>query len=212
MKTILNKAGRAFVILTHEEDKLLKRLVLIVDNGRASYEHLHSIVAETQRRIAGSDISILTFEHRRKFLQENFPDLKVIYPDRRIRLKRYELAIQMFNLRKLNYSFVVLMSLDITPVVISLLFMGSHLFLYNRWNEWYLLRFKNLWEFITLSRGADIASFQPGRNTFTKFIFFLLMLIAHFIVFVYLLIATIFILLRKVYYVLKFKLIRKERA
>lgn len=210
MKRILRNIGRIFVILTHEDDKLLKRSVLIVDNGYSPYEHLRSTVIQTQLMIAGSDISILTLEHRKESLGKDFPNLKIICPNKQIKFKKYQLAIQMFKLRKKCYNFVVLMSLDKTPLMVSLLFMGSHALLYNRWNEWYLLRFRNIWEYIALRRGADKIKLQPKRSVFVEVILFIPLLITHIVVFVYLLISAFFIFLRKTYYVLKFKLEEKE--
>ena len=209
LKTWLKKFGRLFIILTHEEDKVLKRSVLIVDNGYSSYEHLCSTLTQAQQWIPGSNISVLTFDDRRRFLHENFPDAEVMHPERRIRSKKYQLAIQMFKLRKRGYDFIVLMSLDITPIAVALLFTRSHLFLYNRWNEWYLLRFRNIWEFIIAKKGADKVKFQDKRNTLVGLALFILSLITHIIVFIYLLISAIFIFLYRCYNILKFKLLRR---
>jgi hypothetical protein len=210
MKKILKKIGRAFVILTHEEDEVLMRSVLVVDDGYSSYEHLHSTLTQAQQRIPGSNISILTFDDRRRFLHENFPDVEVIHPDRRIRPKKYQLAIQMFKLRKRGYDFIVLMSLDITPIAVALLFTGSHLFLYNRWNEWYLLRFRNIWEFIIAKKGADKVKVQDKRNILVKLALFIPSMITYIIVFIYLLISAVFIFLYRCYNIMKFKLLRRE--
>jgi len=206
MKNIFKNIGRIFVILTHEEEKILKRSVLIVDNGYSPYEHLRSAVRQTQDRVPGSQISVLTLEHRRRFLQENFPDIKMLHPDRHIKPKKYQLAIQMFKLRKKGYNFVVLMSLDKTPIIVSLLFMKSHILLYNRWNEWYLLRFRNIWEYIILRRGADKDKLKSKRNAFVKLVLFIPLLIAHLVTFIYLLVSAVFIFSRKTYYALKFKI------
>jgi hypothetical protein len=195
LKKLLKKFGRVFIILIQEDNKVLKRTVLIVDNGYSSYEQLCSVVLETQRRMPGSDISVLTFEHRRRFLHENFPEVEVIHPERRIKPKKYQLAIQMFRLRKNNYNFVVLMSLDVTPIAVALLFMKGPLFLYNRWNEWYLLRFRNLWEFVTAKRSADRAKSQQRKNTSIQLLIFIPMLFVCIVVFSYLLIFAIFMVL-----------------
>jgi hypothetical protein len=181
MRRILKKIGRILITLTQEEDKVLKRSVLIVDNGYSSYEHLHSTVVETQRRIVDSDVSVLTFEHRRRFLQENFPDIELIHPNRQIRLKRYALSIQMFKLRKRGYDFVILMSLDITPIIVSILFMNSKVLLYNQWHQWWSLRPKSI-------EGYLIAV--------PKFIF---KLIFNIIIFIYLLISVSWIFLKSLF-------------
>ena len=188
MKKIFQKIGRIFITFNQEEGKVLKRPVLIVDNGYAPCEHLHSTVTETKRRIPDSDVSILALKHRRGFLREKFSDLEIIHPDEQIRIKRYALAIQMFKMRKRSYDFVILMSLDITPTMVAVLFMNSKVLLYNQWHQWWELKFKSI-------RFYSIGFFQFIYNI---------------IIFPYLLVSVLLVFLRWLINIFRFGLSKRR--
>ncbi|MDD5680974.1 MAG: hypothetical protein PHI59_07015 [Candidatus Omnitrophica bacterium] len=209
MSKMLSGLGRVFVILTDEQNKILRRSVLIVDNGYYPQEHLRSVVAETQRRIPASEVAILSFEHRRGYLQENFPDIKAVFPGKWIRPQRYSLAIKLLILSRRGYDFVVVMSLDKTPIIVALLFMNAQLFLYNRWNEWYLLRFRNPWEFLTFREGQDIAKYRSRNSRFINLFLFIPRLILHVLVFIYLASYSLFLLFYRLYNIIKIRLLKK---
>lgn len=183
MRKTLRKIGRVFVVLTQKDAEFFKRSALIVDNGYGSYRHLGSTINHVKERIYQGKVCVLTFEHRRVFLKRNFPEIEIICPDKKIRIKRYQLAIQMYKLRKNDYDSIILMSLDITPIISALLFVKGRLVLYNRWEQWWSIRFRKPWEFLL---------------TIPKFIF-------HCLICIYLIIAVSFILLKRVYYILRIK-------
>lgn len=209
MGKMLSGFGRIFVILTNGQNKTLRRSVLIVDNGYSSQEHLCSVIAETQRRIPSSEVAILSLEHRRSYIQENFSDIKTIFPGKWVRPQRYKLAVKMLSLSRKAYDFVVVMSLDKTPIMVALLFMNARLFLYNRWNEWYLLRFRNLWEFLTFRKGQDRVKYESQNNWFINLFLFIPRLILHTLVFIYLVFYSLFLVFYRFYNIVKISLFKK---
>jgi hypothetical protein len=194
MGKILSGFGRIFIILTNEQNRILRRSVLIVDNGYSSWEHLRNVIAETQRRIPASEISVLSLEHRRGYIRENFSGIKTIFPGKWIGPQRYRLALKMLGLSRRGYDFVVVMSLDKTPIIAALLFMDTHLFLYNRWNEWHLLRFRSPWELLTFRKGSDRVKYEFQNSCFVNLFLFIPKLILHIFVFIYLVFYALFLL------------------
>jgi len=142
-KERIKKVGRNFVRLNQIEAPHLSDKVLIVDNGYVSYRHLELAIENILMGVDRRNVSVITFEYRRDFIVNRFGDINIIMPQRR-RIRRYEIAHLMFNCRKMHFKQVVILSLDITPIVVSLFFMKCNLILYNRWNQWWQLKLINL--------------------------------------------------------------------
>ncbi len=90
-----------------------------------------------------------------EFVRSNFPEAEVIVPADKTRPKRYPLAIQLLLLLRRNFKFIVLSSLDIHPVLISLMFFRCPVLLHNRWLEWYRLRKRTLSDLLHGVKSAD---------------------------------------------------------
>ena len=151
---------RLFVILT-DEDKAIApdtiRSVLIVDSG--SHEHLRHVLYKIRDSFPMSSISILSFYAKEMFIMENFPDTEIFLPQKNNVPDRYKLSSEMLKLKTRNFDCAVLMSLDISTVFTALFTMKRnirHVFLYNRWREAYLMRFRTFFEFLSCKQGADV--------------------------------------------------------
>ncbi len=149
IKTTIKKIGRSFIALKREDEKIIGQSVLVVDNGYSWIGHLESVIAKAGDSFPKAEISVLTLPKRKPALQEQFPALKFILPSEK--LKRYQIALQMLKLRKYKYDFIVLFSLDITPLVASMFFPGSKVVLYNQWGQWWSLRLRNVNEIFKIT-------------------------------------------------------------
>jgi hypothetical protein len=153
MKRMVKKAGKTFFVrLRQEGEGIFKQRVLVVDNGYATNQQLTEAIAKVKEHLPQDRISVLTFEFRNIFFQREFPDAELIYPDEGIKINRYRIAIQMFKLRKGNYRYIVLLSLDITPIIVALLFTKARVLLYNRYHQWWSLRQRTVGDFLRLRR------------------------------------------------------------
>lgn len=185
-KNIFRRIGLFFVLLQHKNEEILKHQILLIDNGYASTEQIECVIRRIKESLPWAKISILASEQRRT-IKDNFYDLKFIRPDGYM-IGKYRIARHMLRLRKNRYDYVVLLSLDITPIIASLLFKNSKIFLYNQWHQWWVLKPKPIKDY--------------------------LMLIPHFfyniIIFVYLLISVSGIFLIRSFNVFRFCLLNKE--
>lgn len=113
--------------------------ILIVDNGYASYRHLELTIERTLQYADRDSVSLITFEHRKGFIASRFGQLDIVTPAGP-RIRRYEIASLMLRCRRLGFRQIIILSLDITPILVSLLFAKSSLLLYNRWEQWWELK------------------------------------------------------------------------
>jgi hypothetical protein len=81
--------------------------------------------------------------------------VEIVVPGDRIRLKKYQLAIQLFLLLRRNFNFIILSSLDISVVSISLIFARCPIFLHNRWLEWYQIRQRTVLDILRGTKSVD---------------------------------------------------------
>jgi hypothetical protein len=142
LKKLIKSFGRAFIILDDfEEDKVISSL-LIIDNGYTDSGHVLMAVRKAESLFVNPSVTILTFASRKHHFEATFPQVRIetIASDR----GKYALAWRMIDLRKEKFSDIILTTLDITPVAVSLLSLGSRFFLYNQWHEWWSLRFKGV--------------------------------------------------------------------
>ncbi|MGD9015687.1 MAG: hypothetical protein PVI33_06670 [Candidatus Omnitrophota bacterium] len=147
IKKTIKRFGRHFIDLEQKDEKIISQSVLIVDNGYGWLGHVEYVIERIRKFLPKAEISVLTFGVRKSNLEENFPKLKFIIPSEDLRPKRYQIALQMLKKRKAKYDFLVLFSLDITPLIISLIFMKSkRVILYNQWRQWWILRLRKTTE------------------------------------------------------------------
>lgn len=152
VKKIIKIIGKCFIDLKQEDERIIGQSILIVDNGYGWLGHLEYAIERIGKYFPKAEISVLTFEQRKSVLEKDFSTLKFILPSEGLRPKRYQIALQMLKMRKTQYDFLVLFSLDITPLIVSLIFMKSkRVVLYNQWRQWWSLRLRNIAEIFKLS-------------------------------------------------------------
>lgn len=142
IKEIIKSFGRIFVILSDIDEREIESRILIEDNGYTEIGHVITAVRNAEKIFINPDITILTFESRKEGFINNFPDIKLISVKENG--NKYKLAIEMFRMRSQKFNYVILTALDISPIAISFLFMKARVLLYNRWHQWWSLRFRNL--------------------------------------------------------------------
>ena len=168
----LRAAGRAVVLLTECAEQDVHIPVLFVDNGYTDIGHVSTGVRRTAEVIINPDITILTFAARKHYFENMFPHMKlVVLPDSD---ERFALARRMWRLRKNRFQRVVLTTLDISPIAVSFMRLRARTLLYNKWHQWWVLEPRDLWGYARKACGVFII--VP--------------------VFIYLLIAGIYILTR----------------
>jgi hypothetical protein len=171
------------------DEEIFKYPVLIVDNGYALLGQIDYAVRQIKESLPYSEISLLTLEER-KDLKNKFPGVEIIISPDCI-IKKYRLARHIARLRSNKYSYIILLSLDITPIISSILFTRSKLLLNNQWHQWWLIRPKSI--------KACLLSFPR----------FILSIIFNIIVFVYLLISVSWLFLLRSLNVFKSNLLTK---
>lgn len=146
IKDRIKSLGRFFVILCNVTDTDVTNPVLVVDNGYTDIGHVSTAVRKSMANILNPDITVLTFSLRKHYFIDMFPQAKVICADDIV--YKYALAMHMLRLRKYRFTHVVLTTLDISPIIITLLFMGNKVLLYNKWHEWWALKFRGPFDYI----------------------------------------------------------------
>lgn len=175
LKKKVKRLGKGFIDLRQENESCIGQSILIVDNGYSWIGHFDSAIEGTRNFFPKAEVSTLTFEERKNNLQKDFPNLNYILPASGLRPKRYQLALQMFKLRKQKYDFVVLLSLDITPVIVALVLLKSKVVLYNQWGQWWTLQIRGIKEAFKVTYVKKRASFSL-KNLFKRIgLFFVLL-------------------------------------
>lgn len=142
IKELIKSMGRFFVILTQLDEKKTGSHILVEDNGYTETGYIITAVRSAQEVFINPDITILTFESRKRDFINNFPGIKTVsLPEGG---GRYRLARQMFRLRRQRFTYVILTTLDVSPILVSFLFMRARVLLYNRWHQCWSLHFRNL--------------------------------------------------------------------
>ncbi len=160
IKTTIKNIGKSFIALKREDEIIIGQSVLVIDNGYGWMGHLESAIETVKNSFPKADISVLTLPKRKAALQEEFPALKLILPSEKLKPKRYQIALQMLMLRRKEYDFIILFSLDITPLVVSMFFSGSKVVLYNQWGQRWSLRLRNVNEIFKVTYVRKKAQFS----------------------------------------------------
>ena len=185
-KNLLKKIGLFFVLLQREDIEALRHSILVVDNGYALSEQIGCALQQIRESLPGAKVSVVAFEERKQ-LKDNFPELEIIQSGKCI-IERYRIARHMFRLRRNRYDYIIPLSLDITPILVSILFMKDKVLLYNQWHQWWSVKPKSIKGYLTV---------------LPRFIF-------NIIIFAYLLISVSWIFLKKSFNVFKFGLSGKR--
>jgi ADP-heptose:LPS heptosyltransferase len=146
LKKTIKWIGKCFIALNQEDERIIRQTILIVDNGYSWIGYLESAIERIKHYFPRAEVSVLTSQLRKGNLAKKFPYIKFILSAPKLRPRRYQIALQMLMLRKSRYDFVILLSLDITPLIVSMIFMRSKIILYNQWRQWWSLRLRNATE------------------------------------------------------------------
>ncbi len=175
-KDFLKKFGLFFVLLMPDDPQALSHNILIISDGVFPGQLIYA-ARRIKEHLPGARIEVLSAAKCKEAEEEQTIAKITRAPD--FWLKKYRIAWQMFKLRKNNYDYVVLPSLDITPVVVSILLMKTRVLLNNQWHQWWSLKLKPARYYLIL----------PWRLAIN--------FIAKFITLVYLLINVFWILLMR---------------
>ncbi|MGD9015724.1 MAG: hypothetical protein PVI33_06855, partial [Candidatus Omnitrophota bacterium] len=181
-KNLLKNIGLFFVSLQRIDKEILKRSILLVDNGQALFKHIYCAIEQINEFLPRAKISLLTLRQMNE-LEDNFPELEIINPGKCV-IRKYRMARQMIRLRRSRYDYILLLSLDITPIIASSLFMDGRVFLYNEWHQWWSLKLKPMRRYLM---------------TIPLFIF-------NIIIFAYLLISVLWVFFKRSLNVFRFNL------
>ena len=184
LKGFLKKAGLFFVLVQRRDEELFRHSVLIVDHGHISFQHIDCIVQRVKDILPHASAAVLALEERKE-LKAKLPDLRIIQAGGCL-IKRYQVARHMLRLRKNRYDYIILLSLDITPMIASILFMKGRVILFNRWQQW--------WSFRRRSIGGYLKVIP--------------LFILNIIIFIYLLISVSWIFLKRSFNVSMFSLLK----
>jgi hypothetical protein len=138
VKNFLKNIGLFFVLLERKDEEILRHSIMVVDDGSVLYKQISCAIQKLKESLPRARISVLTLQQRRE-LKDKFPELEIIKPGKCI-IRKYRMARQMIRLRKNSHDYIVLLSLDVTPIIASFLFMGGGVFLYNEWHQWWSLK------------------------------------------------------------------------
>lgn len=189
-KKLLKMTGLFFILLQRKDEGIFEHSILIVDNGYALLGQIDYIVRHIKESLPFARVALLVREERRD-LENKFPGLETII-SRDFVIKKYRLARQMLRLRSNEYDYIILLSLDITPLVVSILFTHSRSLLNNQWHQWWLVGPKSM---------------TACLMAIPKFI---MSIIFNIIVFIYLLISVSWLFLLRSFNVFKSNLLSKR--
>jgi hypothetical protein len=155
MKKLIKKLGRCFIALTPTDENKLRQSVLLIEGSFILPNNFALIIRNTKEKFKNARLVVLAFKEKKEFIQDNFPDVELIIPEEKAKLKKYRLAIKLFFLLCRRFSFVVLSSLDISTLVVALIFGRCPIYLHNRWLEWYRIRQRTLLDILCRRQSAD---------------------------------------------------------
>lgn len=146
LKDVLKSLGRFFVIICDFKEEDIGCRILIEDNGYTEVGHVLTAVRRAQELFINPDITILTFARRKQDFTYNFSDKKLVIIGENSH--RYSLAMHMLKMHGQKIDYVILTALDTSTIIISCLFFKAKILLYNRWHQWWSLRFRNLFGYL----------------------------------------------------------------
>ena len=160
LKNILKTIGRIFVILPEMSECDIESRILIADNGYTEIGHIIRAIERAETLFINPNIALLTSDKRRHHFESMLPMI--------------ELVVQIPKKPRKRFTHIVLTDLNIVRVLRSMLLIRAKVVLYNKWHQWWGLRFISPGEYL-----KEIIRFLAGIP-----------------IFIYLLIIAGFILLR----------------
>lgn len=139
LKNLIRRIGLFFVLLKTEDEQALSHHVLVVDDGRVPGQLIYA-TRRIKEDLPCARVTVLTALKRKELEEEG--SINEIIRAGNFLIKRYRLARFMLKLKKKNYDYIVLLSLDISPVMVAVLLMKGRVLLNNRWHQWWSLKLK----------------------------------------------------------------------
>jgi len=175
IKKLIKRLGKFFIVLKEKDRNAVKQAVLIVDNGYSSFEHVFSGIKGIKSHFPQAELLVIALEHRRGIIEKEFCNLGFVIPTRQLYLKRYRIALQMLRMRRRRFDFILLFSLDLSPLIVSLFLVNSRAVLYNQWGQWWFIRLRNISELFKITYAERIKKFS-FKSLFKKIgLFFVLL-------------------------------------
>lgn len=186
IKNFLKSIGLLFILVQRKDEEALRHSILVVDNGYAQFNQFAYTIQMIKDSLPGANLSVLALEQRMA-LKDKFPDLDIIKPAACI-IERYCIARHMIRLRKNRYDYIILLSLDVTPIIASIVFMNGKVILNNKWHQWWLIKPRSIRGYLMVV---------------PQFIF-------NIIIFIFLLISVAWIFLKRSFNIFKFSLFKRH--
>ncbi|MCX5693727.1 MAG: hypothetical protein NT014_01125 [Candidatus Omnitrophica bacterium] len=139
LKNCLKRIGLFFILLKTDDEEVFSHNILIIDDGLVAGQFIYAS-RRIKEDLPYARIIVLT-ALKRKEPEEERAINEIIRADK-FWIKKYRLPRHMLKLKNNNYDYVVLLSLAVTPVIISVLFMKGRVLLNNRWHQWWRINFK----------------------------------------------------------------------
>jgi hypothetical protein len=139
IKDVLKRAGLFFVLLTPDDEQGLSHNILVVDDGRMANQLTYT-VRRIRESLPFSRLTLLTLS-KYKELESEPGVVKIIRPDS-FGVKKFRIARHLPSLRKTSFDYVVLLSLDIAPIMGSIIFLRGKILLSNQWHQLWAVRLK----------------------------------------------------------------------
>jgi ADP-heptose:LPS heptosyltransferase len=187
-KDFLKRIGLFLVLLIPDDAQALSQNILIADDSLVGGQLIFAL-RRIKEHLPFARVTILT-SSKRDEIKDELAVVRVIKSDE-FWFKKYRIARHMLKLRKNNYDYVILFSLDITPVIVSVLLMQAEVLLNNRWHQWWRVNFK------------------PAKYYFILIPRLVLNLIIQVVIFIYLLISVAWIFLMRAFNIFKINLLRE---
>jgi len=154
VKKILNSVGKFFIVLTKTNEQEIRQTVLLVDGSFILPNNFTLIIKGVREKFKNANITVLTFREKEGFIKDNFQDIEVITSGNGV-IRKYQLAIKLFSLLRRKYAFIVLSSLDVSLLLVTMLFARQAVFLHNRWFEWYRIRYRTFLDVFLRTKSVD---------------------------------------------------------
>jgi hypothetical protein len=146
LKRAIRKLFRLFVMVSPIREGEFETEVLLIDNGYTEVEHIRSAFLDINRVFINPSVTFLTFNER----QSSFSDLAA--HQRQVIIKpasfKYRLTVSLFSLGQRRYKYIILTTLDVSPLAVSLLFLKGRILLFNRWNQWWSVSLRGVGSYI----------------------------------------------------------------
>ena len=173
---LLNRIGRFFTHSTLHQTGVINFKVILLDNGYSTYNHLISSINNLRKSFGNVSITLITIPSRIEFIKNHVDKgIEIILAQRRYIPERYRIVFELLMFKRGKIDFIVLLTSDVTAVFISLVFVRKRLYIYHPQHKWSLLR----------------------RKTLNEHLLIVPRMILNIFVFIYLLFASLFILLKR---------------